>query len=155
MPHRLVMVLAVGSTVIGGILALSGPPVYVSGTPGLASITGGGIGGSIAGGLGGLMYQEPPRSMHQSATFIALQLVLVHEYYRASMPSGRTAWTTILFALPILIGYGGRMIFIGAYFASLGYFRFRDVVAEAQRNDGRDDEQDERDRGDHLTAGTP
>ena len=45
--------------------------------------------------------------------------------------------------------------FIGAYFVSLGYFRFRDVVAEAQRNDGRDDEQDERDRGDHLTAGTP
>ena len=80
MPHRLVMALAVGSTVIGGVMALAGPPVYVSGTPRLASITGG------------------ITQMHLSAKFIALQLVLVHEYYRAGMLSRLFAWPTMLVA---------------------------------------------------------
>jgi O-antigen ligase len=109
MPHRFVMILAVGSIVVGGILAYSGPPVYVSGTPRLASITGG------------------ITQMHPSAQLIALQLVLIYEYYRAGMLSRLIAWPTMLFSVLLLIGYGGRneMVFVGAYFATLGYFRFR------------------------------
>ena len=64
--------------------------------------------------------------------FIALQLVLVHEYYRARMVSRLIAWPTILFCfLLIAVGYQGRneMMFLGAYFATLGYFRFRAVPA--------------------------
>jgi hypothetical protein len=112
-PHRFVIVLAVGSTVVGGILALSGPPVYASGTPRLASITGG------------------ITQYHPSAMFFADQLVLVHVYYRARMLSRLIAWPTMLFALFILIGYGGRgeLLLVGAYFATLGYFRFRSVPA--------------------------
>jgi hypothetical protein len=112
-PHRLVMLLAVGSTLIGGIIALSGPPVYASGTPRLASITGG------------------VTQYHPSAWFIAYQLVLVHEYYRARMFSRFIAWPAMLFALMILIGYGGRGegLLVGSYFATLGYFRFRSVPA--------------------------
>jgi hypothetical protein len=112
-PYRFVIVLAVGSTVVGGILALSGPPVYVSGTPRLASIT-----GSIT-------------QMHPSAMFIADQLVLLHECYRARMLSRFIAWPTMLFALVILIGYGGRgeELLVAVYFATLGYFRFRSVPA--------------------------
>jgi hypothetical protein len=110
-PHRFVMVLAVGATVVGGTLALSGPPVYASGTPRLASITG-----------GILQY-------HPSAKFIVAQLILVHQYYRARMLSSFIALPTILFALLILLGYGGRneMVLVGAYFACLAYFRFRHV----------------------------
>jgi hypothetical protein len=114
LPHRLVSVLAVASTLIGGIVALSGPPMYTEGKGILASIT-----GSIT-------------QRHPSAMFIALQLVLVHEYYRASMLSRLIAWPTILLALlMILVGYRGRneMLFVAAYFATLGYFRFRGVPA--------------------------
>jgi hypothetical protein len=113
MPHRLLMVLAVGGTVIGGILALSGAPTVVSGTTRLASITGG------------------IERIHQSAMFVVIQLVLVYEYYRASMLSGRVAWPTIFLALVILIGYAGRneAVFLAAYLAALGYFRFRSIAA--------------------------
>jgi O-antigen ligase len=113
-PHRLLMVLAVGSTVVGGILALSGPPVYLNATrPSLATFTAG------------------PTMIHASALFIASQLILINEYRRARMLPGRFAWPTMLFALLILNGYTGRneMAYVGAYFAVLGYFRFRHVPA--------------------------
>lgn len=112
-PHRLVMLLAVTSTIVGGIIALSGPPVYASGIPRLASIT-----GSVT-------------QYHPSAWFIADQLVLTHEYYRARMLSRFIAWPTILFASVILIRYGGRgeELLVAAYFAALAYFRFRGVPA--------------------------
>jgi hypothetical protein len=116
MPHRLVIALAVTSTLIGGIVGLSGQPMYPSYEAGR------GILASFTGGI---------TQRHPSPMFIALQLMLVHEYYRASMVSRLIAWPTILFALLILIGYRARneMLLVGAYFATLGYFRFRGVPA--------------------------
>ena len=103
-PHRFVIVLAVGGTVVGGILALSGPPVYAGGTPRLASITGGIT--QYNGVRGHLFWCR---------------------VYRARCFLG----PTILLALLILLGYGGRraMVLVGTYFATLGYFRFRGVQA--------------------------
>lgn len=60
----MILVLAIASILLGGILALLGPAVLVSGTPRLASITGGSL------------------QMHASAMFIALQVILLTEYYR-------------------------------------------------------------------------
>lgn len=123
MPHRLVIVLAVGSTVVGGMLALSGPPVYAGGYCSTQLCTGGTFRlASITGGI---------RQYHPSAMFIADQLVLLHVYYRARMLSRLIVWPTMLFALFILIRYGGRdeLLLVGAYFATLGYFRFRGVPA--------------------------
>ena len=113
-PHRLVIALAVASTLIGGIVGLSGQPMYPSYEAGR------GILASFTGGI---------TQRHPSPMFIALQLVLVHEYYRAKMVSRLIAWPTIMFCFFLLIGYQGRdeMVFVGAYFAILGYFRFRGV----------------------------
>ena len=110
--------LAVTSTLVGGIVGLSAPPMYPS-----YYGSGRGILASFTGGI---------TQRHPSPMFIALQLVLVHEYYRAGMVSRLIAWPTILYSfLLILVGYSGRteMMFLGAYFASLAYFRFRAVPA--------------------------
>jgi hypothetical protein len=116
MPYRLLVVLAVCSTVVGGILAFTGPPVFVSGTPRLASFTG------------------TVTQMHPSAKFIAVQLALIDQFRREGLLSRWAAWPTMLFALVTLVGYGGRneLLFVAVYFASLAYFRYRkDVVVRA------------------------
>ena len=113
LPHRMILMLAIGSTVLGGILALAGPPVYVSGTPRLASITGGAL------------------QMHASAMFIALQLILLTEYYRGRQLFGIIYWPLFLFAIAVLIGYGGRneFVILAAYFGAMVYFRYSHVPA--------------------------
>jgi hypothetical protein len=116
-PHRLLIALAVGSTLIGAIVGISHPPMYPSYEGGrgiLASFTGG-------------VTQRHPNPM-----FIALQLVMVHEYYRAGIVSRLVAWPMILFCFVLIaVGYQGRneMVFVGAYFATLGYYRYRAVPA--------------------------
>ncbi|MBL8668829.1 MAG: hypothetical protein JNM48_15335 [Rhodospirillales bacterium] len=108
LPHRMILLLAIGSTVAGGLIALLGPPVFVSGTPRLASITGG------------------PVQMHASAMFLALQLILLTEYYRGRQLFGAIYWPLCLFAVAVLIGYGGRneFVILASYFGALAYFRY-------------------------------
>lgn len=111
LPHRMILVLAIASILLGGILALLGPAVLVSGTPRLASITGGSL------------------QMHASAMFIALQVILLTEYYRGRQLFGALYWPLTAFAIAVLIGYGGRneFVILAAYFGALAYFRFSHV----------------------------
>jgi hypothetical protein len=113
LPHRYLMVVTIAATLVGGAIALTGPPVYVSGTPRLASITGG-----VA-------------QMHLSAKLILLQLIVLDQYRRARMLPELVAWPVMLFAVAILIGYGGRnqMTFLAAYVATLTYYSFRRIPA--------------------------
>lgn len=108
LPHRLLIALALASIVVGGIIAFTGPPVYVSGTPRLASITGG------------------LTQMHPSAKFIALQLVIVHQYYYSRLVDGRLAIPCMIFSAIILFFYGGRneAVFVVSYFGILLYYRY-------------------------------
>lgn len=111
LPHRMILVLAIGSVLLGGLLALLGPAVYVSGTARLASITGGQL------------------QMHASAMFIALQVMLLTEYYRGRQLFGAIYWPLTAFAAAALIGYGGRneFVILAAYFGSLAYFRYAHI----------------------------
>lgn len=108
LPHRLLIAMALISIVVGGMIAFGGPPVYVSGTPRLASITGG------------------LTQMHPSAKFIALQLVIVHQYYYARMVDRRLAIPCMAFAAIILFFYGGRneAVFVLSYFCVLLYYKY-------------------------------
>lgn len=111
LPHRLLASLACFSIILGGLIALSGTPVMVGGTPRLGSITGG------------------PTQMHPSAKFIALQLILVHQYVLAKMLSWKIGVPILLFAAYVMIGYAGRneMLFVVTYFLALLYFRYRKI----------------------------
>lgn len=113
LPHRFLCIVTILGILLGGMIALTGTPVYVSGTPRLGSIT-----GSLT-------------QMHPSAKFMALQLVVVFQYYYARLLSAKIAVPVMLFAVAILIGYRGRneMLFVLAYFAGLLYFRYRGVFA--------------------------
>ncbi|MFO1113497.1 MAG: hypothetical protein U1E35_06445 [Rhodospirillales bacterium] len=113
LPHRMILMLAIGSIILGGIIAFLGPAVFVSGTARLASITGG------------------PLQMHASAMFIALQVILLTEYYRGRQLFGAIYWPVTAFAAVVLIGYGGRneFVILAAYVAALGYFRYSHVPA--------------------------
>ena len=111
-PRRLITVVAVCATVAGCVIAITGDPVYVSGTPRLGSITGG------------------PTQMHPSAKFLALQLVLLDLLWRGRMLSGRVAWPLIGLTFIVLDAYGGRneMVFVLAYYAALAYFHWRHIT---------------------------
>jgi hypothetical protein len=113
LPHRLLCIIALSSIVLGGVIALTGSPVYVSGTPRLGSITGG------------------LTQMHPSAKFMALQLLLVHQYYYGRLLNARIALPFMIFAGIILAGYGGRneILFVLTYFLCLLYFRYQKVPA--------------------------
>ena len=113
LPHRMILMLAIASIILGGIIAFLGPAVIVSGTARLASITGG------------------PLQMHASAMFIALQVILLTEYYRGRQLFGALYWPLIAFAAAVLIGYGGRneFVILAAYFGALGYFRYSYIPA--------------------------
>jgi hypothetical protein len=113
LPHRFLCIIALSSIILGGAIALTGDPVYVSGTPRLGSITGG------------------LTQMHPSAKFIALQLLLVYQYYYARLLDAKLALPIMVFASAILVGYGGRneILFVFAYFSWLLYFRYRNVPA--------------------------
>jgi len=108
LPHRMLLMLAIGSTLAGGLIALLGPPVFVSGTPRLASITGGIV------------------QMHASAMFMSLQLILLTEYYRGRQLFGAIYWPLCLFTIAVLIGYGGRneFVILASYFGALVYYRY-------------------------------
>ena len=111
LPHRVLSIIAISSILLGGLVALTGAPVYVSGTPRLGSITGG------------------LTQMHPSAKFMALQLLVVFQYYYARSLNPKIALPVMAFAVAILVGYGGRneMLFVLAYFAGLLYFRYQGV----------------------------
>ncbi len=113
LPHRVLSIIAISSILLGGMIALTGAPVYVSGTPRLGSITGG------------------LTQMHPSANFMAIQLLVVFQYYYARSLDPKIALPVIAFAVAILVGYGGRneMLFVLAYFAGLLYFRYQGVFA--------------------------
>ena len=111
LPRPLIAVFAVFGTVAGCVIAITGDPVYVSGTPRLGSITG------------------ELTQMHPSAKFMALQLVLLDLLWRGRMLSGRVAWPLIGVTFIVLNAYGGRneMVFVLAYYAALAYFRWRGI----------------------------
>ena len=113
LPHRFLSIVTILSILLGGMVALTGTPVYVSGTPRLGSITG------------------TLTQMHPSAKFMALQLVVVFQYYYARLLSPKIALPVMAFAALILIGYRGRneILFVLAYFAGLLYFRYQSVFA--------------------------
>ncbi|MFO1146622.1 MAG: hypothetical protein U1E33_08820 [Rhodospirillales bacterium] len=127
LPHRMILMLAIGSIILGGIIAFLGPAVFVSGTARLASITGG------------------PLQMHASAMFIALQVILLTEYYRGRQLFGAISWPVTAFAAVVLIGYGGRneFVILAAYVAALGYFRYSHVPAGAVVAAGGDPPRDD------------
>ncbi len=113
LPRSLLVWYAVIFTVIGAIVALTGPTVYVSGTARLASITSG------------------FDNMHASAKLMALQVLLLDQLRRARLLDGRLAWPLIGLAGFILLGMGGKneMLFVLCYYAMLFYFSQRhDVV---------------------------
>ena len=109
LPRSLLCWYAVLFTVLGAVVALTGPPVYVSGTPRLASITSG------------------LDNMHASAKLMALQILLLDQLRRARLLDARLAWPLIGLAGVILIGFGGRneFLFVLCYFAALIYFAMR------------------------------
>jgi len=108
LPLRLLIIFAIFGTLLGGAIALTGEPVYVSGRPRLGSITGG------------------LDQMHPSARFIALQIILLHQLRMYDLLSARIAWPLIIFGIALLIGYLGRneLVFVGVYYCSLMYFRY-------------------------------
>ncbi len=112
LPGGLLRWCAILSILLGAAIALTGPPVYVSGTPRLGSITGG------------------LDQMHPSAKFLALQLVLVDLMRRGRMMSPTVTWGLIGICLGVLLGYGGRneLIFVLAYYGGLAYFRYRGIT---------------------------
>jgi hypothetical protein len=111
LPRTILVWYAVGFTLIGAFVALTGPAVYVSGTARLASITSG------------------IDNMHASAKLMAIQLLMLDQLRRAGLLSPRVAWPLMALAGFILLGFGGRneMLFVLAYFGMRLYF--------AQRND--------------------
>lgn len=112
LPGNLLRWCAILSILLGAAIALTGDPVYVSGTPRLGSITGG------------------LDQMHPSAKFLSLQLVLVDLLRRGRMMSPTLSWGLIGLCLAVLLGYGGRneLIFVVAYYAGLAYFRYRSIT---------------------------
>lgn len=112
LPAGLLRWCAILSILLGTAIALTGPPVYVSGTPRLGSITGG------------------LDQMHPSAKFLALQLVLVDLMRRGRMMSPILSWGLIGVCFGVLLGYGGRneLVFVFAYYGSLVYFHYRGIT---------------------------
>lgn len=112
LPAGLLRWCAILSILLGAAIAITGPPVYVSGTPRLGSITGG------------------LDQMHPSAKFLSLQLVLVDLLRRGRMMSPTLSWGLIGLCLAVLLGYGGRneLIFVVAYYGGLAYFRYRGIT---------------------------
>lgn len=109
LPRSLLCWYAVLFTLLGAVIALTGPPVYVSGTARLASITSG------------------LDNMHASAKLMALQILLLDQLRRAGLLDARLAWPLIVLAGAILLGFGGRneLVFVLCYFAARIYFAFR------------------------------
>lgn len=112
LPHRMLRWCAVLLTLLGAAIALTGDPVYVSGTPRLGSITGG------------------LDQMHPSAKFMALQFVLIDLLRRGGLMPGRLAWPLMVLCGGVLIGYGGRneLLLVLVYYLALHYFRLRRVT---------------------------
>jgi hypothetical protein len=112
LPGNLLRWCAILSILLGTAIALTGAPVYVSGTPRLGSITGG------------------LDQMHPSAKFLSLQLVLVDVLRRGRMMSATLAWGLIGVSFVVLLGYGGRneLVFVAAYYGGLAYFRYRGIT---------------------------
>lgn len=109
LPVRVLIFFAVFGTILGGIIALTGEPIQLGGHSRLATITGG------------------LTQMHPSARFIAVQIILLDVLRRAGLLMPKFAWPLILFGIAILIGYLGRneLVFVGIYYCSLMYFRYR------------------------------
>lgn len=108
LPPKLLRWCAMLFTLLGAVIALTGDPVYASGTPRLASITGG------------------LDQIHPSAKFMALQLILLDLLRRGGLMSSRLSWTLILLCAGVLVGYGGRneAILVVVYYGALAYYRF-------------------------------
>ena len=90
-------------TLLGAVVAFTGPAVYVSGTPRLGSITAG------------------LDNMHASAKLMALQVILIDQLRRARLLDPKIAWGLVAVAAAVLLGYGGRneQLFVLIYFGAL------------------------------------
>lgn len=115
LPRSLLWWVAVLGSIVGVVIAFSGPPVYLGGgfdDPRLASITGG------------------LNQMHPSTKFIALQLVLVDVLRRGGLMTPKVAWPLTALCAAALIGYRGRteILFIFIYYLSLVYSHFRKIT---------------------------
>ncbi len=113
LPRTLLVWLTLLFTVIGAVVALTGPTVYVSGTPRLASITSG------------------FDNMHASAKLMAIQVLMLDQMRRAGLLNPKVAWGMMALASFILLGFGGKneMLFVLTYFAMRFYFANRkDIV---------------------------
>jgi|GEM_PF-2508951 hypothetical protein len=108
LPHKWLMYLVVAGTILGSLIALTGPPNIIAGTVRLASITGGEDG------------------IHPGAKFMAVQLILVDLFRRLGMLPRYVAWALIALTLFILEGLGGRneMLLVFVYAAGVMYYKF-------------------------------
>lgn len=112
LPVALLRWCAILFTVLGALIAFTGDPVFVSGTPRLASLTGG------------------IDQMHPSAKFMSLQLLLLDLLRRGGLMPARLAWPLMLLCGAVLIGYGGRneLLMVIVYYGMLLYYRLHGVA---------------------------
>lgn len=112
LPRILLVSCATAAALVGAVIAVTGEPVIVSGTPRLASITG---------TLG---------QMHPSAKFITMQLIFFDLFRRAGFVRPWFSWAMIALCGAILLGYGARsqQLFVAIYYSSFVYWRYYRVT---------------------------
>jgi hypothetical protein len=112
---RSIALLAMGGIVVGGILALTGPPNPFPGE----------IWNTRFAVITGLVTTVP----FSSAFFILLNAFIVDQLRRAGIISPVIAWPLIAFAIVLIIGYQTRTawVMLAAYYATSLYHRWRHI----------------------------
>ena len=112
---RFIASLAVGSIILGGILALTGPPNPFPGE----------LWGTRFSTITGRIDTTP----HDSAFFIMLNAFMLDQLRRTGVVSRAVAWPPIAFAIVLLIGYQVRtaLVMFGVYYLVVLYYRWRHI----------------------------
>ncbi|MCB1993158.1 MAG: hypothetical protein H6852_17165 [Geminicoccaceae bacterium] len=115
LPVRLIWLFSVVGVLLCAYVAFTGPPVYMGYNytdPRLAAFTGG------------------DDTIHPSAKYLVLQLVLIDLLRRGRLMSPPLAHGLVALCLVVLLGYAGRnqLVFVVSYYLALVYFRWNRIT---------------------------